>query len=223
MRTCGKAAAIVVLTGCAALAGCATSRSEVKLATPTASAQTAAMPANGKTIYIRSVTDQRVFEDDPSNPSIPSLGFGGPEKATADVKARAIGRKRNSFGHAEGDVLLKDGQTVTGVIQTDLTAALEQAGYKVVTNAENATTAAIVMDVGIKQFWAWFRPGFWEITLTANISTDLSVQGEANPIVVTVQAKQEHMAATDSDWIGVISDALKKYQEQMLQVSNKIP
>ena len=34
------------------------------------------------------------------------LGFEGSAKSTAEIKARAIGRKRNGFGKALGDVLI---------------------------------------------------------------------------------------------------------------------
>src|SRR5262245_10713686 len=80
------------------LAGCATTRSEVSIPSPVRPAA-AATPTHGIAV-IRSVKDERVFEQAPSEPSTPSLGFEGSEKATADVKARAIGRKRNAFGKA---------------------------------------------------------------------------------------------------------------------------
>lgn len=215
MRAIASTSAVLIV--CAALTGCATSRSEVKLSMPAAPAQTAAVPANGKTVYIRSVTDERVFEENPSNPSVPSLGFGGAQKASADVKARAIGRKRSGFGHAEGDVLLQHGQTVTGVVEENLAAALRRAGYSVVTAPPAAGASPIVMDVAIKQFWAWFRPGFWETTLTCNIWTDLTVAERAKPVAIMIKSQQGHFAATDSAWIEVVKAALAKYQEQVLK------
>ena len=72
--------------------GCAATRSEVKLASPVA-APASTGPATGKVVVIRSVTDARVFEQAPRDPSVPSLGGEGAGNASADTKARAIGRK----------------------------------------------------------------------------------------------------------------------------------
>jgi hypothetical protein len=42
----------------------------------------------------------------------------------AEVKARAIGRKRNTYGKALGDMVLEGGQTVEGVVREYLVIAL---------------------------------------------------------------------------------------------------
>lgn len=104
-----KSIKISFLALCVILAGCATSRSEIKLVAPAASTVQA---ATGQVVVIRSVKDERVFEQEPRNPSTPSLGLDGANKASVELKLRAIGRKRNGYGKALGDVVLEGNQTV---------------------------------------------------------------------------------------------------------------
>lgn len=203
-------ARLAVLLVCAVLAGCATSRSEVRLKAP----PVVTPPGAAKVVVIRSVTDERVFEEAPSEPSTPSLGFGGANKNGDAIKSRAIGRKRNGFGKALGDVLLENGQTVTGVIRENLTAALQQAGYQV-KDAAQADASAIVMDVHIKKFWAWFQPGMWVITLNSDVATDLSISGAAMPTTVSVHVEDAHGAATESSWIEIVEKALDTYRKEV--------
>ena len=72
----------------------------------------ATVNANGKEIFIESVTDERIFQENPKSQDIPSLGLGGSANATEIIRKRAIGRKRNTYGKALGDILLEEGQTV---------------------------------------------------------------------------------------------------------------
>jgi hypothetical protein len=206
-HACSLAAAVA----CAVLAGCATSRSEVQLTAP-AAAPTAAAASKGVAV-IRSVKDERVFEQSPRDPSVPSLGFEGADKASADTKARAIARKRGGFGMALGDVLLQNGQTVEGVVRENLKVALQQAGYQV-RNAVDAASPAVVIDVHVKQFWAWFTPGFWAITLAANISTDLDVAGTASPTAITVHVEDSRQLATESAWIEIVDKGLTDFRRR---------
>ena len=199
------------LIACVVLAACATSRSEVKLGAP------AAAPAEqtGATRFavIRSVKDERVFEEAPVDPSVPSLGFEGAAQATDEIKARAIARKRNTLDMAMGDVLLQKGQTVEDVVRDNLTAALRQAGYQV-RSADNAGPSALIVDVHIKQFWAWVQLGFWALTFKANISTSLDLSGTASASTITVHAEDSGQVATDSAWVRVVDRALDAYRSQ---------
>src|SRR5262249_6963628 len=166
---------------------------------------------------------ERVFEQAPKEPNIPSLGFEGAEKATAEVKARAIGRKRGGFGKAFGDVLLEDGQTASGVVRQHLTNALEQDGYQVVNDASKAQPSTPVLDVHIKQFWTWVSPGFWAISLSNRITTDLAFSGNPTPIVIDVEKKEGFQVIVESDWIKVVNKALDEYRSQVVtKTANKL-
>lgn len=194
--------------------GCATSRSEISLAAAPATAATAAAPAvasNGRTVAIRTITDGRTFEAAPTDPSTPSIGTEG-----GDVRDRAVGRKRNSYGRALGDVLLPEGETVSGVVRANLTSAFQQAGFQVV-DASAATPETLMVDVDIRQFWSWFQPGFWAITLNSNIETNLAVAGSDQPVPISIHVERQGQAATDGAWRQVLTEATTAYQAEAAQ------
>ena len=203
-------AAWVLLT---VLGGCATSRSEIALVSPAA---TPPVPTAGKPAVIRSIKDERVFEQAPRDPGRPSLGFEGAAQASADTKARAIGRKRNTYGQALGDVLLQPGQTIERVVRENLTAALHQSGYRVVTEREAGS--ALVLDVRIRKFWSWIQPGFWAITLHTAIATDLQMSGSPAPAVVDVKSSEGLQVASDGNWIEAVGKALAAYRAEAAKV-----
>ena len=211
---------LTLIAAFAVLTGCATSRSEVKLG----GSDTANYAVTkSKVILIRSVTDERAFEQAPSDSSTPSLGGEGSNLASAETKARAIGRKRGGFGKALGDVLLENGQTVAGVVRENLTKALKQAGYRTTSNAAEAGSSPMIIDVRIKQFWAWVQPGFWAMTLNRNITTNLEISGGASPTVVSVHEQDSRQMVTDSAWIEIVDRALKNYREQVIAKSANLP
>lgn len=204
---------VIVLVALSSLVagGCALSRSEVKLSAP---AMDAGAPASGPVVVIRSVKDERTFEQAPRDPSTPSLGGEGASGASADLKSRAIGRKRNTYGQALGDVVLEPGRTVEGVVRENLAAGLRKAGYAV-RDAGSAGSSPIFLDVRIRRFWAWLTPGFWAITLRSNVETTITISGGNSAVDVSVTAEQSGMAATDTSWIEVVDNALRLYREQV--------
>lgn len=190
--------------------GCAVGRSEVKLATPGMEALAA---SGGRVAVIRSVKDERTFEQAPRDPSTPSLGGEGASGASAETKSRAIARKRSAYGQALGDVLLEPGKTVEGVVRENLAAALRKAGYDV-RDQGNAGASPIFIDARIRKFWAWFTPGAFTVTLRANIETELTVSGGNPTVNVSASAEQSGMMAGDAAWIEVVDKALQAYRDQ---------
>lgn len=203
--------AITLAVVLVALAGCATSRSELRVQAPVAVQSVA---SDAPVVVIRTVTDERVFEEKPRDPSTPSLGFGGAANATAEVRARAIGRKRNGYGKAMGDVLLEPGQTVEALLLHTLKAGLQDAGFQV-RDASDADATATVIDVRMQKFWSWFQPGFWAIKLHAQISTELSVEGGGSTIQIDVNTEDSRQMATESAWLEIIQQALVEYQTRI--------
>lgn len=201
--------------------GCATNRSEVQLSAPTAS-PTQAVAAKNVNVIIRSIKDEREFENAPSDPSTPSLGFEGSANATQALKSRAIARKRNGFGKALGDVVLQDGQTVPSLIENTLTSAFQQAGYKV-SAQPSAGTPSLVVDVRIKKFWAWMTPGFWALTFQSRIETELNIEGRPTPLRIDVLATESRQLGTDSAWMEIVSKGLKELQTQATAQATALP
>ena len=89
-----------------ALAGCAAGRATVDVSAPHGT-----NPATGKYVRIDSVQDKRTFTVKP--PSADMASLDPDEDSSDESKARAIGRKRNGYGKALGDVVLPEGKTVS--------------------------------------------------------------------------------------------------------------
>jgi hypothetical protein len=206
-RTFGVAA---LLLASAVLGGCATSRSEVKIAAPAVTAPAAATKA--RAVVIRSVRDERMFMEKPADPSTPSLGLEGGGTSPDAVKARAIGRKRNGYGQALGDVLLQDGQTVSGLVRDHLGAAFRQAGYRVAPDVASAGADPLLVDVRIRKFWAWLKPGFWAITAHANVETELQVAGGGTTTTISARMDESRQVVTDATWVELVDKALSAYR-----------
>lgn len=194
------------------MSGCATSRSEIGLAKPEPEAGTRSREPD--TIAILSVTDERVFKVEPKKPSTPSLGFGGADEASAAVRARALGRKRGGYGQALGDVLLKEGSSVNGVIREHVAAAAREAGYRVVESGE----ADVTLDVTIDRFWSWVDPGVFTIKLTTVLETDLVLSDEYGTRRINVRPHDGYGMITDSTWKESIETTLEKYRGDVASV-----
>ena len=209
MKLVTKATTLALLIAILGLAGCATNRGIVNLQLPET---TINAEANGKEIYIDSVLDKRIFQEKPKTQDIPSLGFGGSESATAEIKKRSIARKRNSFGQAMGDILLEEGQTVETVIANTLELAFLEAGYKVITDKQDISDTTIIVKANIQKFWAYMTPGFWAITLSSDISTNIEMVFNGNvQKIVTVHSDGKYQVATEGNWMEVIDLSIQKY------------
>ncbi len=209
-----------------ASAGCATNRSVLKVTSPVAgpvaspsAVQATAESSKLRAVVIRTVTDGRVFEENPPVASTPSLGFGGASKAPEELKARAVARKRNGFGKAIGDVLLDEGQTVAGLVRENLVNSFQASGYRVVASGDQADNP-LVVDVVVKKYWAYFRPGFWQIALDADIETEVTVAGVASPLVISAHVEDRRQAATERAWLQVLQEALAAYRKD---ADSKLP
>jgi hypothetical protein len=198
----------------ASLAGCALTRSEIDISGVSEPAS-AVSPSNGKEVYINSINDKRVFQESPHTPDIPSLD---PAKSVSDaIKLRAIGRKRNGFGKALGDILLKEGESIDALTAQAIRQAFVDKGYKVLDKSDQVTPSTYVVDADVDKFWTWMNPGFWALTISADISTDLSIKNGEDTQKLTVQVKSADHFQTgmDSNYVQVISAALKQYVQDL--------
>ncbi|AWW50243.1 flagellar biosynthesis protein [Polynucleobacter paneuropaeus] len=198
---------IICVISALAIGGCATSRSTLDIQLPKGQPS----QSNGKQVYINSIVDKRSFQVSPPNPDIPSLDPS--EDQTEQIKMRAIGRKRNGFGKALGDMLLKDGETVQSLTDKSIRQAFEDKGYSIVANKDGVTKDTYIVDVNIEKFWAWMNPGFWQITLSSEISTDViikSSKGTTNQ-QISVKAADGYQVATESNWMEIIQKSIQLY------------
>src|SRR5437868_627274 len=151
------------------LGGCALGRTTVDVSAPQG-----INPAMGKYVRIVSTQDKRTFIVAPPSADMASLD---PDQDSSDAsKARAIGRKRNGYGKALGDVVLSEGKTVSGLVESAVATGFQEAGYIVVKQSDPNFAAAAPVSAEITDFWAWFQPGFWSVT--TNQKSELRLSGE---------------------------------------------
>jgi len=186
------AVAIIALT----LNGCAASRSTFDLSV--AQGERTDSKAYVKLI---DVTDQRRYEVNPRDPSIPSLGDPAQINERA-ITSRALARKRNGWGMALSEILLPEGRTVEQVVREAVTKALLDKGYAVVKPEDVQYATASPLKVEIQKFWSWVTPGFFTISL--EFESTLSMESEAligmNQEIVRGYTHGNFVAATDGAW-----------------------
>ena len=185
--------------------GCATNRGilDVRIDVPQD-------PESGKVVKIARVTDRRVFEEAPPNPSTPSLK--GMEIGDPAITVRAIARKRNGYGKAIGDILLPEGRTVEDLVREALVKSFREAGYRVVADDAKADKAASI-EADIEQFWAWFTPGFWAVTLEfeAKVNIKGNVKAFKEGKMVRGYVLLHSQAAVTGAWLNTLNKGLENF------------
>jgi len=196
----------------AGLSGCVSTRGLVSLESPK---PISTQDAYTKTAVIRIVEDKRIFEDKPKQANIPSLK-GGLQNATDLDKAKALARKRNGYGKAMGDILLKD-ETVANTVEKRVKSALLHSGYKVVA-ANEVKNPDIEIVVKIDKFWSWMQPGFSYVTVNTEIETEIaSPNGVIKPINTTVKLSKPSAMLTGAKWIAMINETLDAYETRLIE------
>ncbi len=188
--------------------GCATNRGEIELNIP----ETIEIPIkNGEQVFIKSVVDNRIFEEKPEKPNIPSLSPS--KERNKDIEKRAVARKRNTYGKALGDILLKEGQTVESVIHESLKQGFLENGFDVLENAEQSSPSTYIVDAKINKFWSWTNPGFWSISISTEINTDIQLKKltEERTETISVEFSKNFQTGAGSNWIKVMQEALNEF------------
>lgn len=162
---------------------------------------------------IGKVTDARPFELDPEKPSIASLKDG--DIGNPAIRARAIARKRNTFGKGMGDILLPEGRTIERLVAEIVTSALRSAGYRVLAEGDPGYEEAPALDTTIEAFWAWMTPGF--ATVSLDFMASLAFQGIEGLASAPVGASghTNPMAADSDAWMETIELGIADLNQQI--------
>ncbi len=204
-----KGMAIAIALG-SSLSACAIDRSVVEIKSPTSTA--APTKAIAKITEIR---DLRQFETNSPQASMPSLGDAN-EVKDPKFTSRAIGRKRNGYGMAMGDVMLPENTTVTTLVRNAAARALQDKGYRVVDQASPEFNTAPSLAIDIEQFWAWVQLGFFEGAMNFEARTTLlGPLVDQNPAAVNATSRKMVGAAFESYWIEVVQNGIEDLVEKM--------
>jgi hypothetical protein len=202
-----------------ALSACAVGRSALDIKSPQA-----ANPTDSRTLAkVTEVRDVRHFTTESPDPSRHTLG-SAEDIRNAAVTGRAIGRKRNGFGAALGDLTLPEGMTVSSLVKAAATAALQQRGYRVVEEGSPEAARAFPVAIDIEQFWAWVNLGFWEGTMTHASKVVLTSNDlvQSSPAIVNAKYAMGVQVGTESNWSHVTNEGVRDLVQQ-IQARIKAP
>ena len=189
--------------------GCVTGRRAIDLPLPAAAATPAAASAGARgTFQLGQVTDARAFENKPRAPSTPSID-GDVATLTAEQKQTFIGRQRNGYGAAMGDIVLAPSQSVPERVRALLASGLAARGYTVTDSTGTGPSA----NVKVTEFWAWFSPGAFSVSFEARIRATLEVlrDGNSNSIEVEGYGLNRGQMASDDNWQLAYSRAFESF------------
>jgi len=193
-----------------ALGACATNRSYISLDVPTRGVAA----DSGKVAVIESVTDERHFEDDPDEPSTPSLKKGEKYSLDAEGRKAAIARKRNGYGMAIGDITLQPPQTIETITRDLVADGLRSRGYRVVPSDGEIPADAMRVNVRVKEFWAWLTPGFWAIDMEARLKTLLQFGQGDRTVEVAAYGKKTAPTGREDNWKQAYDRAFQDYLDK---------
>ncbi len=192
----------------ALLSGCVTSTRIVDLAPPDYPDSAKAMGG----VYIGEIVDNRTFEQKPRKPSTPSV-TGTLSETPAATLATLIGRQRNGYGKAMGDVALPAGSTVARETRDLLSEGLRSRGY-ILTDKEDAT---VKIDVSVNRFWGWFTPGMWVVSFETQIGTTLDISTSSGDQKLDIEGYgiNRGQVASDANWRLAFDRGFADYLEKL--------
>jgi len=193
------------------VSACATNRSVITVAAPTGE-----QPQSNHFAKITEVRDLRQFSVNPRDPSQPSLGSEDEIRDTK-ITGRAVGRKRNGYGMALGDVAVQETTSVAGLVRDAARKALQDRGYVVVEQNSPQYTEALPLTLDVQQFWTWISLGMFEGTFTFDATVGMSGNGllATNPTSVKSQTVVTSMAGTDAIWTRTVQTGLNDLAEKI--------
>ena len=159
-------------------------------------------------VYVNSVVDNRTFQNKPSEPSTPSVD-GDVTTLSAAQKDRMIGRQRNGFGRAMGDIALANDDTVTKRVRALVVEGLRRKGYEI----SNDPAAPTSIDIVVDEFWAWMRPGFWALTFETQVTTSLTLKSSygSDKMVIKGYGRNHGQVVKDGNWLEAFEPAFEQY------------
>jgi hypothetical protein len=186
---------LAILAALCLTAGCVTGTRSISLGVSPADSYSK-NPGKG-TVAIGTITDERAFENKPDDPSMPSVK-GDVKDLTPAARSTYIGRQRNTYGHAMGDIALPAGSTVQGKVAELLGEGLKRRGFELTDPAK----ADSLVTAGIQRFWSWGTPGFAVLTFEAQISCTVTITRGAkqSTFVVKGYGKNHGQIAKDGNW-----------------------
>jgi len=148
-------------------------------------------------IFIGSIEDNRVFQNNPSNVTIPSID-GTVDSLTPKVKSMRIGSQGDGYGKAGGYLQLPNNDSVFERTRRLLEEGFKRRGYSI-TSDSNADISARAT---INQFWGWSTPGVALGSFKANVSCTIILSKADSSTTIEVQGYgvEKGILARNGNW-----------------------
>ncbi len=196
-------------------------RSEIRLKVP----ESLTVGKGKGVIVLGKITDNRRFEERPSEASTPSIAEGGVAGTSARQRSFYIARVRDGYGKARNNIFLKPTQTVEEVVRELLSKSLTAQGYQVVSDPAKGGAKGIQMEVEIDQLWGYIeiKGGGWGGSMpkmAGRIKTVLKVQGPGGKRRYEVSGSALHGFAlmTAGHWVQMFEELFLDYQGNLARV-----
>ena len=92
--------------------------------------------------------------------------------------------------------------------------AFLEAGYNIIKSEKNINSQTIIVSAEINKFWTWMTPGFWAITLSTEVSSNLKIN-TIKKEEINVHTKGYYQTGMESNYLEVTQKALKKHIEKI--------
>jgi uncharacterized lipoprotein YajG len=204
--------AVFILTGCISSQG-------FKIDVP---GKTMVKP-NGIQVYIRDIRDNREFQVRPRSADIPSFG-SKKNISNPQIQCRTVGRQRNGYGKALGNVFLREDQKIENVVYEAIKSSLNSLGYEVTDSKAYAKENAVILDVAIDKFWGWINMGGgWVMRMESGIQTTITVASTSKKLVIEGNGRNHYQVASSANWKKVLELAIKDYISNANDKLNCLP
>jgi len=123
-----------------------------------------------------------------------------------------IGRQRNGYGAAMGDVALPEGETVVTKMKQLVVEGLEARGHSIASEGGDYE-----IDVQIDEFWGWFTPGMFTVSFEARIKSEITLSdgSEDKTFVVRGYGINKGQVASDANWQLAYSRAFEDFLKNL--------
>lgn len=202
---------------CFILTGCATTRGVIDVSR--AISNDVVSSENTKSVIIDNYTDNRQFSTNSSSPDQPTYD---PDKGLDDdTKSRIIARKRNTYGKALGDIVLKEGLTTEQLIKNTVSQAFYKAGYNVVT--EDPDNKAVHTNIVVDKMWGWLALGWWSVGIRTNadITLEMSYNNKTDSIHSYKEEELRCQLPLTADWEDTIIKNLENIRDDLSEKIKK--
>jgi len=124
-----------------------------------------------------------------------------------------IGRQRNGFGHAMGDIALPADESVVDQTRRLLEEGFRSRGYAIASDSSALYSASATID----QFWAWFTPGFFMISFEARVycTIQLTKADVSSTIIVKGYGINKGQIASNANWQLAYERAFRDFISQL--------